>query len=204
MQIFRTNESAVSPVIGVMLMLVVTVILAAAVSGFSGGLVGDTSKASQMAIKADFSQSKGMTITHMGGDTINTLDTAIIVSPTSDFGSYDQMKWEVNGSAVYINKDGTARKWYDPATSSSSLAKTFLPGENAYIAAADLEEVQPETYYRGSTTASEVDALNPFYGFLYAGTETLYPVTPIGQRFVLSLVDSDGKTIAKTEVVIQP
>jgi len=38
------NDTAVSPVIGVMLMLVVTIIIAAVVSGFSGGLIGDGSK----------------------------------------------------------------------------------------------------------------------------------------------------------------
>jgi len=38
------NDTAVSPVIGVMLMLVVTIIVAAVVSGFSGGLIGDGSK----------------------------------------------------------------------------------------------------------------------------------------------------------------
>ena len=38
------NDTAVSPVIGVMLMLVVTIIIAAVVSGFAGGLVGDGSK----------------------------------------------------------------------------------------------------------------------------------------------------------------
>lgn len=196
MKLFRKNESAVSPVIGVMLMLVVTVILAAAVSGFSGGLVGDTSKASQMAIKADFSQSKGMTITHMGGDTISTLDTAIVVNPTSDFGSYDQMKWEVNTSVVMINKNETARVWYNPASYSSSLARTFLPGETAYVTAANLQQVQPETYYYNHATNPEADALHPNYGFM--------TTTAIGQRFVLSLVDNNGKTIAKTEVVIQP
>jgi FlaG/FlaF family flagellin (archaellin) len=36
------SEDAVSPVIGVMLMLVVTIIIAAVVSAFSGGLIGGT------------------------------------------------------------------------------------------------------------------------------------------------------------------
>ncbi|WP_421909986.1 type IV pilin [Methanolacinia petrolearia] len=36
------SEAAVSPVVGVMLMLVVTIIIAAVVSGFAGGLVGGT------------------------------------------------------------------------------------------------------------------------------------------------------------------
>lgn len=37
--IFKTKEEAISPVIGIMLMLVVTVIIAAVVSGFAGGLI---------------------------------------------------------------------------------------------------------------------------------------------------------------------
>ena len=36
----REHEDAVSPVVGVMLMLVVTIIIAAVVSGFAGGLIG--------------------------------------------------------------------------------------------------------------------------------------------------------------------
>ncbi len=195
MQLFRKNENAVSPVIGVMLMLVVTVILAAAVSGFSGGLVGDSSKASQLAMKADYSQSQGMTITHMGGDIINTLDTNIIVSPTKDFGNYENLKWKVNTTFVYINKDGTAAKWNDPsAKGSSDLARTFQPGEVAYVSSSDLPEVQPETYFKSGDAT--VDAYNEYFGFL---TDTA-----VGQRFVLSLVDSEGKTIAKTDVVIRP
>lgn len=193
MQLFRKNESAVSPVIGVMLMLVVTVILAAAVSGFSGGLVGDTSKPSQMAIKADYSQSRGLTIAHMGGDIINTLDTNIIVAATRDFGSYQQLKWEVNSSAVKITKNGIPREWANAsATGSSGLARTFQPGEVAFVSSNDLARVQPRTY--GST--GNTDATSQYYGFTHANAR--------GQRFVLSFVDSDGKTIAKTDVVIQP
>lgn len=45
-------EDAVSPVVGVMLMLVVTIIIAAVVSGFAGGLVGDNQKAPQASIVA--------------------------------------------------------------------------------------------------------------------------------------------------------
>jgi len=40
----KKGEDAVSPVVGVMLMLVVTIIIAAVVSGFSGGLVGGQHK----------------------------------------------------------------------------------------------------------------------------------------------------------------
>lgn len=40
----RINDNAVSPVIGVMLMIVVTIIIAAVVSAFAGGLVGEQKK----------------------------------------------------------------------------------------------------------------------------------------------------------------
>ncbi len=189
--VLRMNDKAVSPVIGVMLMLVVTIILAAAVSSYSGDLTSENEKASQMVIKAEFSQSSGMTITHMGGDTVNTLDTEIIVSPTKDFGSYDQLRWLVNSTVVKINKDGTVKSWNDPSAFSSKLARTFQPGEVAYVSQDDLGEVQPKTYTSGIN-----DSTSGYYGF--ANTNAL------GQRIVLSLVDSSGKTIAKTEVVVQP
>ena len=44
------KDEAVSPVVGVMLMLVVTIIIAAVVSGFAGGLASGTQKAPQMSM----------------------------------------------------------------------------------------------------------------------------------------------------------
>lgn len=46
------RDEAVSPVVGVMLMLVVTIIIAAVVSGFAGGLAGENQKAPQASIVA--------------------------------------------------------------------------------------------------------------------------------------------------------
>jgi FlaG/FlaF family flagellin (archaellin) len=47
---YEKKEAAVSPVVGVMLMLVVTIIIAAVVSGFAGGLAGGTQKAPQVSM----------------------------------------------------------------------------------------------------------------------------------------------------------
>ncbi len=47
------KDDAVSPVVGVMLMLVVTIIIAAVVSGFAGGLAGGTGKAPQASLVAN-------------------------------------------------------------------------------------------------------------------------------------------------------
>lgn len=46
-------DNAVSPVIGVLLMLIVTIIIAAVVSGFAGGLVSGEKKAPQMAAETE-------------------------------------------------------------------------------------------------------------------------------------------------------
>lgn len=48
----NSNDDAVSPVIGILLMLVVTIIIAAVVSGFAGGLSGGQEKAPNVAIAA--------------------------------------------------------------------------------------------------------------------------------------------------------
>jgi len=73
------KEDAVSPVIGVMLMLVVTIIIAAVVSAFAGGLASDTSKAPQATLSVTgviegingtdgFIAENGLLFEHKGGD----------------------------------------------------------------------------------------------------------------------------------------
>ena len=87
----KERESAVSPVVGVMLMLVVTIIIAATVSAFAGGLVGTADKAPQAAfdvkihtVEKDYGtgpfMAPTMTITHLGGDQIDTARMKIITS----------------------------------------------------------------------------------------------------------------------------
>ena len=78
-------EEAVSPVVGVMLMLVVTIIIAAVVSAFAGGMGGSTEKTPQASIDAKITTSGGtnadqivMTFEHLGGDPIPTKDMKII------------------------------------------------------------------------------------------------------------------------------
>jgi len=46
----KSSENAVSPVVGVMLLLIVTIIIAAVVSGFSGGLIDSTGKAPELTM----------------------------------------------------------------------------------------------------------------------------------------------------------
>jgi len=71
MQKNNRNEGAVSPVVGVMLMLVVTIIIAAVVSAFSGGVAQSTPKAPQVSIGAEVHNGVDIILDHKGGDTIS-------------------------------------------------------------------------------------------------------------------------------------
>lgn len=94
----NSKDSAVSPVVGVLLMLVVTIIIAAIVSGFAGGISGTQQKAptASFDVKTQYpittsggTNSAGFDLffTHRGGDTINTKNTQIITLMTLPNGS---------------------------------------------------------------------------------------------------------------------
>ncbi|MFZ0004287.1 MAG: type IV pilin N-terminal domain-containing protein [Methanoregula sp.] len=223
----KNTDSAVSPVVGVMLMLVVTIIIAAVVSAFAGGLATGTSKTPQVTLSATYSQSGGMIISHNGGDNVNTMTTHFIVTPSTDFGNYQQNTWIVNSSVINVATNAGLMPWNSPNSYATSVAKTFQPGETAYISMLNLPQVQPSTYDTGlyssygavnyATTDPSglpTDAYDPNFGFLYnsvsqsawsplpdASAPTSYP---LGQKFTLKLVDNGGRTIATTDVTIQP
>ena len=73
---FIENKEAVSPVVGVMLMLVVTLIIAGVVSAFGGGLVSTTSATPQASISCSLTFDDSLKIQHNGGASIdgNALD----------------------------------------------------------------------------------------------------------------------------------
>ncbi len=71
MRIFRKDEEAVSPVIGVILMVAITVILAAVIAAFVFGLGGQQTNAPTASIVAsNYPDTSGadMKIQHKGGD----------------------------------------------------------------------------------------------------------------------------------------
>ena len=83
--ISKKHEDAVSPVIGVMLMLVVTIIVAALITAFSSGLVDTESTAPVSYLDVEILANQGDThnqyvlnIKHMGGDVLDTADLKII------------------------------------------------------------------------------------------------------------------------------
>jgi len=174
----RTSEYAVSPVIGVMLMLVVTIIIAALVSAFSGGAVSGTQKAPSAVIQATYSQSNGMTIANNGGDAIPLGSTTIMVQPSRSFGDdASRYSWVVNKSRVLTS---TSQTW--------AKTRTFLPGDTATISAANLSYVQQRP------DMSTDDAASDDYGFRNEKN--------VGLSFNLVFQDSSGKSIGQSTVTI--
>jgi FlaG/FlaF family flagellin (archaellin) len=75
----KYSENGVSPVVGVMLMLVVTIIIASVVSAFAGGLWGNTDKAPVVTIQAAI-EHYNITLADQGGDPFQIRDVKLIVS----------------------------------------------------------------------------------------------------------------------------
>lgn len=178
------NFDAVSPVVGVMLMLVVVIIIAAVVSAFAGGTVAGTKKAPMATISATFSQTNGMEIVNTGGDALIPQDIILTVKPTKSFGSYEHLSWVVNKSVI---KTGDL-EWINASKYSYQLARTFQPGDVATIAPENLPWIQ-------ENNGGVADYLSKSYGF----GNTQYS---IGNTFVLTINDVSGKSIASTEVKI--
>jgi len=172
------NEQAVSPVVGVMLMLVVTIIIAALVSAFSGGAVSGNEKAPQAMIQATYSQTYGMIISHSGGEAIPVASTKVIVKPSRAFGEdASRYSWSVNKSRIFAN---TSQTW--------ATSRAFVAGDTVSISAANLSYVQQ----RPDLITS--DANDPLLGFANPNN--------LGLSFELQFQDSSGKTIGQSIVTI--
>jgi len=76
----KKNDEAVSPVIGVILMVAVTVILAAVIAAFVFGMAGNLQKGKTVAITAARTGAATGTVTNMGGPDVGSLTTTIAIT----------------------------------------------------------------------------------------------------------------------------
>jgi flagellin-like protein len=74
----NNNSEAVSPVIGVILMVAITVILAAVIAAFVFGMAGQIEKPKTVAITQAQRDSTTVTFTNMGGPDIEQLESLSI------------------------------------------------------------------------------------------------------------------------------
>jgi flagellin-like protein len=103
---FTKNDEAVSPVIGVILMVAITVILAAVIAAFVFGMAGNINKTKVVSITVQRTDSANVVVTNMGGQDVTTLTGATI---TVDGGSAEALGVTVGSSAeVGTETDGAA------------------------------------------------------------------------------------------------
>ena len=128
------EERAVSPVIGVILMVAITVILAAVVGSFVLGLAGDVSE-SAPTVQIDFnynSEEGQVTLTHDGGSSFSS-DTVRLTGAGDPIELDGWGNGQVRaGDSVTIDipnaeEGGTLRVIWEGSSSSSVIARSTVP-----------------------------------------------------------------------------
>jgi len=81
---FNKNDEAVSPVIGVILMVAITVILAAVIAAFVFGMAGNISKTKVIAATAQQPDANTISVTYQGGqDAASTVNLTTTVTASN-------------------------------------------------------------------------------------------------------------------------
>ncbi|MDD1729796.1 MAG: type IV pilin N-terminal domain-containing protein [Methanospirillum sp.] len=199
----RRLDSAVSPVIGILLMIVVTVIIAAVVSGFAGNLVQSQQKVPQAQLSGSFSVHDGFTIRHNGGDSIPTKDMMVTIRNSRLFGpDVEQRSIQVvNGTIITDSSD--TKPWL---FSNGTIGITsFNAGETALVNSTNCfcDKLQP------IITPSDFAASISADGLTYSGTKTVFwglcfknPAN-VGKSFIMDVSDkATGKIISTANVPI--
>lgn len=196
------SEHAVSPVVGVMLMLVVTLIIAAVVSAFSGGLIGASDKTPSAAIGGEFSISKGMTIVHLGGDPIALEGVTFYTVPSALFGAdADNFRWPIDKSLLLETPDtntsiARAGGWYDKAA--------LMAGESLYINATSCNTDGTDTNKVNGNSATKWGGGNKDKVTYFTAYQFTNPKN-VGKYFYLVTIDdTTGTVISKSQVTIVP
>jgi len=131
----KNGEEGVSPVVGVMLMLVVTIIIAAVVSGFAGGLMGTQEKSPTIAMEISikntgvFGSSTFQANVISVSDPIQTKDLKLVTSWTNSSGgkggatvTKEKNVFGWNGGG-FPASGGTAPWGYGPGVVASNSGK---------------------------------------------------------------------------------
>lgn len=123
------KEDAVSPVIGVMLMLVITIIIAAVITGFATDLSADTSSTPMALMEIDYVEMNGdyvksFGIVHKGGDAVplNELQITYVTNAGESIGMLNVLE---TSQVSVIGKEGA-----NALVSTGDVIKV-VPGDHA-------------------------------------------------------------------------
>ncbi|MBN1763268.1 MAG: type IV pilin [Methanomicrobia archaeon] len=135
----KKDEKAVSPVIGVIMMIAIVVIIAAVVAAFAYGIIGGVKKAPSTALVVEgvkVGSNVNVTIFHHGGDTISAAFKAA-TGNASD--KWDNIQVRQNGATL----DGTSAPYMELNGDECNVTvwgTSFAPGDQLKIQFASLSE----------------------------------------------------------------
>ncbi len=131
MRIFRQNEMAVSPVIGVILMVAITVILAAVIAAFVFGLGGTTEKAPTSSIVVANNPDTttiDLKINHKGGDMLKGGDYKLSVVAATGSATAPVFVTSASGSDLAVGAQIAVADVTTGCTAACTLTNTTLTG----------------------------------------------------------------------------
>jgi flagellin-like protein len=138
----KKDEKAVSPVIGVILMVAITVILAAVIASFVFGF-GAPEAAPSAGLRAEVTANNIITLTHTGGDPLTLADlSATVINGTSSSVGLGVSESAGDGDNILeagekaeVNTTGTAATFTQNAGTRLELTVVHIPSQQAVLAA---------------------------------------------------------------------
>lgn len=224
-----SSNDAVSPVVGVMLMLVVTIIIAAVVSAFAGGALGNPQKTPQANIQATFSISSGMQIIHAGGNAIPSQDLVFEITNDQTFGTgLDAISTQVLNRSIITDIKG--KYLINATTGLSEVDPSFKPGDSLYISVANIDPqfLQPQVAPCNNAVGNNGHGVlgspacagqthNIYYDIYWSGTNYVYDYpgtspkafwnlcfvnpTNVGRTFTFTVLDKQTNGVISTSSV---
>ena len=129
MVITRKNEEAVSPVIGVILMVAITVILAAVIAAFVFGMAGNIQKTKIVSMTLSRPNTSAVSIMNNGGQDAGTIYAANIVVDGVSAGWLNSSSSSV---AIPIGASGSASAT-KPGQNNVVVVGYFMDGSNQVL-----------------------------------------------------------------------
>jgi len=121
------KDDAVSPVIGVILMVAITVILAAVIAAFVFGMAGNVGTTKNVAFVSELDGPTGVVVTNHGGNDVGKLNTVDILLPGGT-DQTDQTLTAVGDSERYTlgtDKRIIIKGYFDDGSESILLDRTY-------------------------------------------------------------------------------
>ena len=190
------KEDAVSPVVGVMLMLVVTIIIAAVVAAFAGGLATDTEVPPTASLETKISiNSYGnveMVIQHLGGDPIDTARTKLVTT------------WTDKETRTVYSKETLGLSYSSEGqvfnSTNSQKINLDLSAANVNYVSGGVTHIYNEPYFviPGETPTSSLEAAQKtWYGNFVLSTGETMKVSTSGPDYGVNNLDADETSAIK-------